>query len=296
MPLKSPDPQTSVLLFNWQTNWTSLLAIALELVALGWYVVGVHRVRATGRQWPPLRAASFALGLVVVAYAVEGGIAHYQRVNFSAHVVQLLLLVDVAPPLLAIGAPIRLALQSTSRRANVVVARALHSAVARAVTQPLVALAIPTASMYVYFLTPLYSWSEHHPAFLAYVDLHLLLAGCLLWWVVVARDALPRAPRFGVRFVLLSLSVPVNAFLGLAIASVSKPLYPVGNTLADTSSGGNVLWGLAEVFTVAALALLFVEWAREEERKAVRADRQLDAAMAAARVAVVPPEPNGGSS
>ena len=296
MPLKSPGPQTSVLLFNWQANWTSLLAIALEVAALGWYIVAVRRMGVAGKTWPRFRTASFALGLVVVAYAVEGGIANYERVNFSAHVVQLLLLVDVAPPLLAIGAPTRLALQSSSRRASTLVVRALHSRPARFVTRPLVAWAIPTASMYVYFLTPVYPWSERHPTFLAYVDVHFLLAGGVLWWVVVGRDAMPKAAGFGMRFALVFLSVPVNAYLGLAIASVTKPLYPAANTLADTRAGGNVLWALAEVFLVAAVALLFVEWAREEERKAVRADRQLDAAMAAARVAVAPPEPNGGSS
>jgi hypothetical protein len=40
---------------------------------------------------------------------------------------------------------------------------------------------------------------------------------------------------------------------------------------------------LAEVLIVAVIALMFVEWAREEERKAVSADRQLDAALAAVR-------------
>jgi cytochrome c oxidase assembly factor CtaG len=92
--------------------------------------------------------------------------------------------------------------------------------------------------------------------------------------------------RFGMRFVLVLLLIPFNLALGLAVASVTQPLYPAGNNLADTQQGGNVLVGLAEVLVVAALALLFVEWAREEERGALRNDRQLDAALSAARAAV----------
>jgi cytochrome c oxidase assembly factor CtaG len=286
MPVKSPDPQTSVLLFHWQTHWSSLIAIVLQLVVLAWYVRGVRRVTGSGRYWSPFRTGGFVLGLAVVAYAVEGGLAQYDRDNFSAHVVQLLLLIDVAPPLLASGAPIRLVLQSSRRRTNAFVMGVLHSRAARVASNPLVALAIASASMYLYFLTPVYPWSEAHPAFLAYVELHFLLVGCVLWWVIVSRDVLPRAPKLGMRFALVFLAVPVNAFLGLAVASESKPLYPAANTLADTQAGGNVLWGLAEIFIVAGLVYLFVDWAREEERKAVRADRQLDAALAAARAVV----------
>jgi putative membrane protein len=293
--LKSPDPQASALFFNWQVHWTSLLAIALQLLVLGWYLRSARRLAALDRRWSVPRTASFVIGLAVVAYAVEGGIAYYERVNFTTHVVQLLLLTDVAPPLLAAGAPIRLALQS-SRRANAGLVRALHSPVARAVSQPLVAFAIATATLYVYFLTPVYGWSEAHPTFLAYVDLQFLLVGCLLWWVVIARDAMPSTCGFGMRFALVFLSVPFNAYLGLAVGSETRPLYPAGNTLVDTQAGGNVLWGLAELFIVGGLVFLFVEWAREEERKAVRADRQLDAALAAARAAMPGPEPNARSN
>jgi putative membrane protein len=293
MPLLSPDPQTSVLISNWQTNWMSLVAIAVQLAALVWYFAAIRRLSAGGRHWPLFRTASFVVGVLAVAYAVEGGIAHYQRANFTAHVIQLLLLVDVAPPLLAIAAPVRLALQSSKGRTNGFLVSALHSRPAEAAVHPVVVLVAAMGTMYLYFLTPLYAISERHPVFLAYAHLQFFLVGCLLWWVIVGRDALPKVLGFGARFIVVFVSVPCNAFLGLAIASVTKPLFPAANTLADTHGGGNMLWGLAMVFTVAALALLFVEWAREEERKAVRADRQLDAALAAARATVAPPQPNG---
>jgi putative copper resistance protein D len=297
MPAKSPDPTSSVLLLHWQAHWSSLVAIAVQLVVLCWYLNAARRAGADARRWSPVRTGSFVLGLAAVAYAFEGGIVQYQRDNFTVHVVQILLLVDVAPPLLAIGAPVRLALQSSGRRAHARLLRGLHSRLALAATQPLVAFAVATASLYVYFLTPVYSWTERHPLSLYYVDFHFLLAGCLMWWAVVARDVLPRPPRIGLRFAVLFLSVPFDAYLGIAVGSLSKPLYPAGNTLADTQGGGNVLWGLAEVFIVTAVALLFVEWAREEERKAVRADRQLDAALAAARAAVATPsEPAVGGN
>jgi cytochrome c oxidase assembly factor CtaG len=299
MPVKSPDPQTGVLLFTWQTHWISLVALAVQLVVLGWYLSSVRRLAGRGAHWSVLRTLYFVVGMAIVAYATEGGIAHYQTSNFTAHVVQVLLLVDVGPPLMALGAPVTLALQSSSRRRSAQLVRVLRSWPVQAVSRPLVAFVITMGSMFVYFLTPLYQSSVQHPVFLAFTHLYFVLVGLLLWVLVAGQDGLPRRLRFGMRFVLVLLLIPFNLALGLAVASVTQPLYPAGNTLADTQQGGNVLLGLAEVLVVAALALLFVEWAREEERSAVRTDRQLDAALAAARAAVgqnEPPEPDGGAS
>ena len=283
MPLKSPSPQTGVLLTNWQTYWTSFVAVASQLGVLAWYVRAAHRMEARGKRWSRYKEAAFVAGLVVVAYAMEGGIAAYWRSNFTVHVVQLLVLMDAAPVLLAMGAPLTLAVQSSRRRTTTALLSALHSRPARLLTNPLVALGVGVATTIVYFLTPLYALSEGHPVFQAYVYLHFLLVGCLFWWPIVNRDALPRRLGIAARFALVLATVPWDGFLGLAIAAVTKPLYAAANTVADTQSGGDVLLGLGEVFAVAALAFLFVDWAAEEERKAVRADRQLDAAMAAAR-------------
>lgn len=291
MPIKSPDPQTGVLLFTWQTHWISFVALAVQLVVLAWYLSSMRRLVLRGGHWSAFRALCFVVGVVIVAYATEGGIAHYQTSNFTAHVVQVLLLVDVGPPLMALGAPVTLALQSSSRHGAALLVGVLRSWPVQAASQPLVAFAITMGSMFVYFLSPIYQFSEQHPVFLAFVHLYFVLVGLNLWVLIAGQDGLPRRLRFGMRFVLVVLLIPFNLALGLGVANVAQPLYPAANTLADTQQGGNVLLGLAEVLVVAALALLFVEWAREEERSAVRTDRQLDAALAAARATVGSSDP-----
>jgi cytochrome c oxidase assembly factor CtaG len=287
MPVKSPDPQASILLFTWQVHWFSFVALALQLGVLAWYVTSTRRLRGRGRNWSPVRTACFVVGILVIAYATEGGIAHYEVSNFTAHIVQVFLLTNIAPPLLALGAPITLAVQSSSRNTANSLLKVLHSGWARAVTQPLVCFGLAAAMIFAYFLTPLYAISERHPVFLTFLHLLFALAVLELWVLIVGQDRLPRRLGFGMRIVLAFLLVPFNLVLGLAIADLGRPLYPAANTLADTQAGGNVLLGLAEVFAVLVIALLFVEWAREEERKAVRADRQLDAALAVARASAV---------
>ena len=293
--VKSPSPQPSTLVLHWQTHWTSVVALVLQLVVLAWYLRSVRGLTGRERSWSPFRTAGFVAGLVVLAYAVEGGLAYYDVSNFTVSVIQHLLLITVAPPLLAMGAPVTLALQSSSPRTTTVLLKVFRGMPARLLPHPAVAFAGLMGTMFVFFLTPVYGFSERHPLLQTYLLLHFLLAGCLFWWPMVGKDLLPRRFGFGTRFVLVFLSVPFNAVLGLVVAGVGRPLYPAGNTLADTQSGGNVLWGLLEVFTVAALALLFVQWAREEERKAVRVDRQLDAALAVARTSVASPPSSTGA-
>lgn len=296
MPVKSPDPQASVLLFTWQTHWASFVVLALLLGALVWYVRSTRRVASRGRAWSGLHTACFVVGILVIAYATDGGIAHYEASNFTAHAVQIFLLTNIAPPLVAMGAPITLALQSSSPRTTNRLLRALHSEPVRALSQPLVDFGLAMGLVFAYFLTPLYAISERHPAFLTFLHLLFAVVVLMLWVLIVGQDKLPRRLGYGMRLVLAFLLVPFNLALGLAVASVAQPLYPAANTLADTQAGGNVFLGLAEVLAVIVIALLFVEWAREEERKAVRADRQLDAALAVARASIgpdqgPPPEP-----
>jgi cytochrome c oxidase assembly factor CtaG len=283
VPAKSPGPQPGTLLASWQHGWPALIALALQLAALGWYVSSVRRLGKEGRAWSPYSTASFVVGLVVLAYGYEGGVAQYERTNFTAHVVQILMLTAVAPALLAGGRPLRLALSAGSGRQARAVVAVLRSSWTRALTHPLFGFMVASATVYLYLLTPLYAVSMRHPAFLAYVHLQFFVSGSLMWWQVVGRDSLPHAAGFGWRFAVVVASVPVTAFLGLLVASARKPLYPVANTLSETRQGGNVLWAIWLVFVVAALGYLFVEWAREEERRAALADRQLDAALEAAR-------------
>jgi len=51
--------------------------------------------------------------------------------------------------------------------------------------------------------------------------------------------------------------------------------------LADTHAGGALFWVVGELVTLTALGVQLVQWMHDEERAAVRADRRLDAALAA---------------
>ncbi|HVM02757.1 MAG TPA: cytochrome c oxidase assembly protein [Acidimicrobiales bacterium] len=84
----------------------------LLAVAVAAYVGAARRAR---RRWPPARTASLVAGaaVVAVALALDG------EARFTTHAVQHLLLGMVAPALVALAAPVTLALQAGGQEVHV---------------------------------------------------------------------------------------------------------------------------------------------------------------------------------
>ncbi|MGH9103552.1 MAG: cytochrome c oxidase assembly protein [Acidimicrobiales bacterium] len=277
----SPPVHAWRLLSGWQVEPLALASLAVLVVVGAAYLRAVRRLTRRGRSWSGWRVASFLGGLAVVVVAVDSGVASYDDSVFTVHVVQHLLLMSLAPPLLALGAPVTLALQTTSRTTKTVLLRVLHSWPVRILSNPGVAFALAMGTMYVYFLSPVYVLSVEHPLFHDYAHLHFLVAGCLFWWPIVSEDPMPRQLGYAARMGMLGLAVPFNAFLGVAIMNMSSPIASV-HTLADTHAGGAILWASNELFTLGALAVLFARWSRSEERLAAREDRRAAAGVPSA--------------
>ena len=70
----------------------------------------------------------------------------------------------------------------------------LRSAPVRVLTRAPVVLALELGGMYAFYLTDLFALAHAHPALMALVDLHMVLAGLLLSVVLVGRDPLPHRP------------------------------------------------------------------------------------------------------
>ena len=121
------------------TGWSLDIAFPVVLVVTVAYIVGLRRLHARGRSWPAARTITFLSGMAVILIATESGLADYDRVLFSLHVVQHVLLGMVAPLLLVLGAPVTLALQAGSRAAQRRTLRVLHSFPIRVLTHPLTA-------------------------------------------------------------------------------------------------------------------------------------------------------------
>jgi putative copper resistance protein D len=260
------------LLTAWPHDWPVLIVASLVLVTVAWYLVAVRRLSRRGRRWAGRRTMSFMFGMATIVVAVESGLASYDDRNFTAHIAQHLLLMNLAPPLLAMGAPITLALQASQRGLTTFILKVLHSSPARLAIHPVFAGVMAMTTMYLYFLTPIYRLSIEHVWFHYYTHAHFLIVGCLYWWPIVGRDVLPRRWSPGTKLIILFAAVPWSTYLGLYITQMSYPIAPQ-HTLSDTHAGGFLLWAASEAFTLFFLVVVFRDWARADQRRADRAER-----------------------
>src|SRR5947209_10296340 len=110
--VRSPHPVVAgaeACMVVWQSDPVSVVGLASE-VSLGTaYVVAARRARGR-RSWPRSASAAFLAGLGALAVVLQSGLAAYDE-NYAVHVVQHVVLMSIAPLLLALGAPVTLLLR-----------------------------------------------------------------------------------------------------------------------------------------------------------------------------------------
>ena len=259
-----------------------LLLAALAATAL-LYLAGVARRR---RPWPVGRSASFVAGLAVLWVALASGADTYAGELLSAHMVQHMLLVVVAPPLLVAGAPVTLALGALPTAPRRSLARALRGRVVRWATFPPVALALFAAALVGTHAPAAYELALRSPA--AHVAEHALyvVTALLFWAPLVGTEPLPHRPSPAARVLWLLLAMPPMALVGVALLTADSVVYSPyahagqtlrGSALADQHLAGTIMWvGGKLVLVAAVLAIGWAALAREERRQAAR-DRYAEA-------------------
>ena len=120
-----------------QWRWDPV-TVAGMLAAASLYALGVARVRRAGGPWPAAWSTWFGAGLATLAVALVSPVDAYADVSFSVHMGQHLLLTMLAPPLLALGAPITLALRASSPGTARAITSALKSHAVSFLGRPLV--------------------------------------------------------------------------------------------------------------------------------------------------------------
>jgi cytochrome c oxidase assembly factor CtaG len=234
------------------TTWQFVPQVSVPLLLLAAaYLAGTRAVarRHPARPWPRVRTASFLAGLAAVAAAICGSDGVYDDVLLRAHMVQHLLLIMVAPPLLVYARPVTLLLHATRNPWHGRVIRIVRSRAVTALSWPPFCVALYSAVVLVTHLTPLLvatGWlhdSEH----LAY-----LVAGYLFFLPVIGSEPARWRPSLFGRYLLLVAAMPADIATG-AFLMLSGPIG--GYHVADVHDAGLIMLGGSEL-VMTALALL----------------------------------------
>lgn len=218
------------------------LALAATTVACVLFVRGFRRLRSRRPDYAGWdRAALFALAVVAGLVALSARLDELAEESLAAHMLQHVLLADVAPALALVAVRGPLLIFVTPEFLLRAVARSPHAhATLSTLTRPLTAFAIWAGTFALWHVPSVYD------ATLASAPLHVLehlcfaLAGTLAWLQIVdpaRRRALGTVQRLG--FLLAMFTV--GQMLAMTLVLVQSPLYDAYAGAADRVFGMSAL-------------------------------------------------------
>jgi putative membrane protein len=261
--------------------WTfEPLTIAALLAAGGLYGAGVARLRRrrVGR-YAARRIAAFYAGLSTLAVALFSPVHALGATLFSAHMVQHLLLILVAAPLLVVGEPVSPALVVAPRWLRRIYGASRRLAVVtplrHALAAPVCVWALGALAMWSWHLPELYAAGLSHPLWHALEHASFLATAVAVWTLVVHAGG--RAGwGYGAAILVVFGTALQGAALGAVLTFATRPLYPghlAGASawgiapLTDQQLAGLIMWVPGGAAYVLVMALLFLAWLRDAERR-----------------------------
>jgi putative membrane protein len=222
-------------------------------IALALHVAGERRavrlLRRPRSRRARLRAYSFYCGLLTIVVALEGPIDTYADRLFWVHMVQHVLLLTVAAPLIVLGAPWMSLWRPLPLDFRRDVAKGLARdrraaplrAVGRALRSPTGAWLAFSINLVVWHIPGAFDLTLRHIWIHAVEHTTFLVFGILLWSEVIESPPLRLHLRMDQRVYYMVSSSVVGWILSLVLAFATRPLYPVYAHLADRPGGISAL-------------------------------------------------------
>ena len=264
--------------FGWQAvleQWQfAPVVTALTAILAALYLWGTWRVgrRHPARPWRWWRTAFFFAGLAVIVLATESGIGAYDDVLFWDHMVQHLMLIMVAPPLLVAGQPVTLLLHASRNPLHTWTKRVIRSRVVTFLTWPPFTLVAYAAVIVSTHLTGLITTTITHPVVHDAEHAVYLVVGYLFFLPIVGSEPIRWRLSYPIRFLMLAVAMPVDTFTGLILSMQGTPLRatdgpaPPGspNPLQDIHWAGAIMWVAGDALMFGLMMLVFLMWARAD--------------------------------
>ncbi|WP_298740907.1 cytochrome c oxidase assembly protein [uncultured Microbacterium sp.] len=278
---------------RWVTAWNvDLLWAVVAGFAVFFYLAGVWRLRRRGDSWPVSRTIMWVAGMLLLVWVTGGVINVYQDYLFSMHMVGHMLLTMAIPVLLVAGAPVTLAARAIRKRDDGTrggrewILWAVHSPVARVLTNPFVAAGLFIGALWIFYFTGLFRWSLYDHFGHQWMVAHFLITGYLFVQSLIGLDPVPWRLPYAGRLLLLIGIMAMHAFFGIAIMMqsglvVAEWFGAMGRTwgvtpLEDQYIGGGIAWSIGEIPTLILAITVAIQWSRSDARETKRRDRHAD--------------------
>jgi cytochrome c oxidase assembly factor CtaG len=275
------NPKLHAFLLSWE--WPALIVGGL-LLAGGLYAIGTVRLRrrAGGRAAPPpWRAWCYASGLLCLVLAFLSPIAVYGSLFFFMHMIQHMLLIIFAAPLLLLGAPLPPLLWGLPRGARrtigaVIAPRQPLARLGGLLTAPLVALFLFLGTVAAWHLPRLYDLAQGRTRAHDLEHLTFLGTALLYWWAIVHPAGGRRRLGYVLAIPYLLLSFVEGTVIGILLTFAGHPVYRTYtqvprvwglSVLDDQQIGGLIMWVVGGAFYLLPLLVLIAVMLQDEERR-----------------------------
>jgi putative copper resistance protein D len=237
--------------------------------------------RHPARPWSVLRSIAFYAGLAVIVIATQSSIGAYDDTLFSIHMVQHLLLIMVAPPLLVFGRPVTLLLHASRNPVHRWTIAVVRSRIVTFLTCPPVAALIYAMVIVGTHLTGFMTLVLEHKNAHDAEHVIYLLAGYLYFLPLIGSEPIRWKMSFPSRFILLALSMPVDTFVGVVLLQANHELFSAytrsprtwGPSLVeDLHAGGAIMWVGGDAIMFVLVLLVFIDFLRNQRAHGTMGD------------------------
>jgi len=279
-----------------ESLWVSAPLILVALVyARGWLSVrklDLHTIET----W---RAGSFVLGLLFIWLAVASPIAALDHELLTIHMVQHLLLMTLAPPLIWFGAPMKPLLHGLPQGFGNVMHHCFRSPpiqrLGRAIAHPAVCWLAAAATLVGWHVPSLFALGMRSGLWHTIEQVSFLASGLLFWWPVTKPgQGATNGSEWPILLYLFVATLPCDILSGFLVFC-NRVVYPVFlsspqsnglSALEDQQCAGALMWTCVTVVYLIAAAIFAARLLSphrseeqsilqfESERSAVRTDPQ----------------------
>ena len=234
---------------------------------------------------PARRAASFLLGLALTGIAVASPLASLDGRMLTGHMVQHLLLMTFAPPLIWLGAPILPLLYGLPRQfvrgvVEPAIEREQAQQLGNLLAQPVFCWLSAAAALVAWHVPALFRLGMQSQAWHLIEHASFFVTGLLFWWPVVQPwPSVSRWPRWSMVLYLFLATLPCDVLSGLLVFSdrVAYPVYLCTprqsglSVLEDQQCAGALMWTCVTVVFLVAGTILSVQLLSPQPQRSSRA-------------------------
>src|SRR6516165_6464025 len=265
------QPAVKAVLVSWSIPPAATFAIVLAALA---YLRGAWLLRRAGYpNLPALRIAAFLLGLFALWFALASPLDTFSSFVLTAHMLQHMTLMMVAPPLLLLGEPLVPIVRGMPRFAAREFAGPFlnwrfASRLGLFLTNPVTALILMGASMFIWHVPGPYELAVRSSAWHWLEHACFFFASIIFWWPVVQPwPSRAQWPRWAMVPYLLIADLQ-NTVLSAALVFSDRVLYrsyAAGPSLfgyppqEDQAAAGAIMWVVGSLAFLLPAALIAIQ-------------------------------------